>query len=46
MSNPLFCVKCGGELKLGSDGYKCLNCDKMYPLSKDNSQKKDFFKEF
>lgn len=46
MSSPLFCAKCGGELKLSNDGYKCLNCNKEYPISRGNNQKKEFFKEF
>lgn len=40
MSNPLFCTECGGDLKITNNGYKCLNCNKNYPKSKDNNQKK------
>ena len=40
MSNPLFCAECGGDLKHTKNGYKCLNCDKKYPQSKDNNHKK------
>ena len=40
MSNPLFCAKCGGDLKHTNNGYKCSNCDNEYPQSKDNNPRK------
>ena len=40
MSNPLFCVECGGDLKHANDGYICINCNKKYPQSKAINQKK------
>ena len=37
---PLFCAKCGGNLKPVNDGYKCTNCGKKYPQSKYKHEKK------
>lgn len=27
---PLFCAKCGGNLKPIDDGYECIDCGKKY----------------